>query len=67
MDALTHTLIATGCIAVAFYAGHFFGHREGRIAAWLHLCLKLGASGILVSEEGTITVQYPDGTEEDIE
>jgi len=24
MDSLTHTLLATGCIAAAFYAGRYF-------------------------------------------
>lgn len=67
MDALTHTIVATGIIGIAFYIGKYLGHREGRIASWLHLCYMLGASGIDIDEDGTITIQYPDGTEEEIE
>lgn len=67
MDALTHTLTATGLIACAFYVGQYFGTRQGRIQAWLHLCWKLGATNLTVDEDGAITLQYPDGTEETIE
>ena len=28
MDALTHTLLATACLALAFYVGVYLSHRE---------------------------------------
>jgi len=67
MDALTHTLLATGLLAVSYYVGKYLGNKEGRIHAWLHLCYALGASGITVEEDGKITIQYPDGSEEELD
>lgn len=42
MDSLTHTLIAVGMLAVAFYTGKYFG-KQGAIESVLNYLIMYGA------------------------
>jgi hypothetical protein len=65
MDPLTHTIIAVGLIAVAYYIGRYLGQKQGEIDMWSSLAFLLGASHIDVyKEEGTVVITYPDGTQD---
>lgn len=74
MDAYTHTIIATGLIAIAFYAGKWFqdivtsqvlGHIHADHIA--RLLGKIDAVGIEIDfEDDTMIVEYKDGTKEHI-
>lgn len=72
MDAMTHTLVATGLLFVAYVAGRFVEHwkltdrldeaHADHIARFL---CKIDAVGIEIDlEEETMIVEYSDGTKE---
>jgi len=74
MDPYTHTVIATFCIATAFYVGKWFQDiLTSRELGELHadhiarLLGKIGAKGIEIDlEEDTMVIEYADGSKEHI-
>ncbi len=67
MDGLTHTIIATALLFVAFYAGKFFGRREGEFYVWDIIGNIFNAAKIEVTENGELIITDMNGNEKKVQ
>lgn len=64
MDPITHTLIATGLLFVAYHIGHWLGFNRGEMHAYISLCIRIKAVEISINEDtDEVILTYEDGRE----
>jgi len=66
MDGMTHTIIATGLLFVAFWVGKFLGRREGELYVWDIIGNIFDAVKIEINESGEMIVTDIDGREKQV-
>ena len=74
MDAMTHTIVATGLLTLSFYTGRFIeGWKLSEKLSHAHadhiarFLSKINAVGIEIDlDEDTMVVEYADGTKENL-
>jgi hypothetical protein len=66
MDGYLHTIIATGLMFASYYAGNFFGHRNGEMYVWDIIGNIFNAAKIEITENGELIITDMNGNEKKV-
>ena len=63
MDPYTHTLIAVGLMFGSYWAGRYYGYKDGLIDVWSALLTVFDAKSIVINEDEELIVTDESGAE----